>query len=362
MATDINVSSDLPIPPGELLTETLEALSLSQAELARRMERPVQAINEIARGTKEITPETAIQLERVLGVPAHIWLGLETEYQHTKARLEDRRRLEEEATLAEKFPCEALARLGWIPKTRDRVTRVECLLAFFGVGSLRVVREAEAAAYRVSRTRDARPEALAAWLRKGAIDAQNVPAKPFSEQRLRALLPRFRNLTTEMPSVFEPAVKEDLASCGVALILLPHLPKTHAHGAARWLSPEKALLLLSLRGKWADIFWFSLFHEIGHLLLHGRRDVFIEWDERDEDSREREADAFAADVLIPPQEFQSFVKAHRRVSGRDVAAFARSQNISPGVVVGRLQYERVIRYSDLNGLRMKLEWANPAAG
>src|SRR6266446_4874823 len=108
MATEERVFSDLPIPPGELLTETLEALDLSQAELARRMDRPVQAINEIARGTKEITPETAIQLERVLGVPAHIWLGLETEYQHTKARLDDRQRLQTEGKLAARFPYAAM--------------------------------------------------------------------------------------------------------------------------------------------------------------------------------------------------------------------------------------------------------------
>src|SRR5437867_9035659 len=129
MGTDVKIHSDLPIPPGELLTEHLEALDLSQAELARRMDRPVQAINEIARGTKEITPETAIQLERVLGVPAHIWLGLETEYQHTKARLEDRKRLEEEANLATSFPCDALIRLGWIPKTKDRLELTAHLLS-----------------------------------------------------------------------------------------------------------------------------------------------------------------------------------------------------------------------------------------
>src|SRR5262245_57087475 len=130
MATEPKIFSDLPIPPGELLSETLESLNLSQAEVARRMDRPVQAINEIARGTKEITPETAIQLERVLGVPSHIWLGLETEYQHARARREDRKRLEGEVDRTKNFPCAALERLGWIPKTRDPVKRAEHLLSF----------------------------------------------------------------------------------------------------------------------------------------------------------------------------------------------------------------------------------------
>src|SRR6266403_810696 len=142
MATETNVYSDLPIPPGELPTETLESLGLSQAELARRMDRPVQAINEIARGSKEITAETAIQLERVLGVPAHIWLGLEAEYQHTKARRDDRHRLQAEAKLAARFPYGAMRRLGWLKKAKDRVSQVEILLDFFGVSTLEAVGEA----------------------------------------------------------------------------------------------------------------------------------------------------------------------------------------------------------------------------
>lgn len=357
MATETKVFSDLPIPPGELLAETLESLNLTQSALARRMDRPVQVVNEIVRGAKEITPDTAIQLERVLGVPAHIWLGLETEYQHSKARLEDRKRLETEAALTVNFPCRALARLGWIPKTRNRVTQAEYLLAFFGVGSLQVVREAEAAAYRLSRTKEARPEALAAWLRKGTLNAQGVDTKPFSEQRLLGFIPELRRLTCQPPSVFEPAVKSGLAACGIALVLLPHLPKTHAHGATRWLSPEKALVQLSLRGKWADIFWFSLFHEVGHMILHGRRDVFIEWDGGAEGIPEREADEFAGNALIPPDAWAHFVKTHRPICQDDVSTFAKALGISPGIVVGRLQHEELVPHSDMNGMRMKLDWA-----
>lgn len=357
MATETQVWSDLPIPPGELVAETLEALDLSQAELARRMGRPVQAINEIVHGAKEITAETAIQLERVLGVPAHIWLGLEAEYQHTKARLDDRKHLTSEVALASRFPYRAMANLGWVPKTRDPTKRVAYLLDFFGVGSLRNVPIAEGAAYRLSRTRVAQAEALAAWLRKAELEAQKVATQPFSEGRLRACLPDLRQLTMKPPTVFEPQVKKGLAECGVVLILLPHLPKTHAHGASRWLAPDKALVQLSLRGKWADIFWFTLFHELGHLLLHGRKEVFIEWSGGDKDDREREANSFAGEQLIPGPTYKTFIDATPRVSAAAVAKFARSQSIAPGIVVGRLQYDSRIRYSDLNHLRVRYVWA-----
>jgi HTH-type transcriptional regulator/antitoxin HigA len=361
MATEIQLVSDLPIPPGELLSETLETINLSQAELARRMGRPAQAINEIVRGSKEITAETAIQLERVLGVPAHIWLGLEAEYQHTKARLEDRRRLQAEVKLASRFPCATMRRLGWLKKARDRVSQVEALLDFFGVSTLKAVVDAEAAAYRLSRSHQAEPEALAAWLRKGALDAQRIKTEPFNEQKLLDLLPELRSLTRAKPETLEPRVKRELAACGVALVLLPHLPKTHAHGATRWAAPEKAVVQLSLRGKWADIFWFSLFHELGHVLRHGRRELFIEWKDGDQDEREREADAFASDVLIPEAAYKAFLRRCPTVSAASVMVFADQQSIAPGIVVGRLQHDGHVPYADLNSLRERYTWRPTAA-
>lgn len=360
MATEHAVS-DLPVPPGELLAETIETAGLSQAELARRMGRPAQVINEIVRGAKEITAGTAIQLERVLGVPAHIWLGLEAEYQHTKARRDDRRRLQAEAALAARFPCRAMRRLGWLKRTTDRVSEVEALLEFFGVGTLGAITEAESAAYRLSRSRPAEPEALAAWLRKGTVEAQRIKTAPFNEQRLKELLPQLRSLTKVGPDVFEPKAKRELAACGVALVLLPHLPKTRAHGATRWMTPEKALVQLSLRGKWADIFWFTLFHELGHVLRHGRRDVFIEWlGGHRQDDRESEADAFAAEALIPQAAYDAFLRRCSVLSSAAVSAFADRQGIAPGLVVGRLQHDRKLDHADLNRLRARYAWARSA--
>jgi len=327
------------------------------------MGRPAQAINEIVRGAKEITAETAIQLERVLGVPAHIWLGLESEYQHTKARLEDRQRLQTEARLASRFPCQAMTRLGWLKKTRDPVSQVEALLDFFGVNTLEAVVDAEAAAYRLSKSRAAEPEALAAWLRRGVIAAHQIKTAPFNEQRLTDLVPELRSLTRLEPAQFEPKVKRELADCGVALVLLPHLPKTRAHGAMRWITPEKVLVQLSLRGRWADIFWFTLFHELGHILRHGRRAVFIEWAEGDEqrDDREREADDFAADALIPRAAYDAFIRRNSILSATSVVAFAEQQSVAPGIVVGRLQHEGKLPHSAANHLRARYAWAEDNA-
>lgn len=359
MTTDTRVWPDIAIPPGELLAETLDTLGLSQVDLARRAGRPPQAINEIVRGAKEITPETALQLERVLGVPAHVWTRLEADYRHTKARLEDGARLRQELSWADRYPYAAIAKLGWVRRTRDALDRVRELLGFFGVASLELVPEIEAAAFRRSPTAGMSREALAAWLRQGEREAREMTVSPFSATRLRDALPEIRALSCRSPEEFEPQLCRILAETGVAFTIVPHLPATGAHGATRWLSAERALVQMSIRGRWDDVFWFSLFHELGHLLLHRRSVVFIE-DGESRDEAEREADRFARDQLIPPAAYQTFLhRANYRTRGA-IVAFAREQGIAPSIVVGRLQHDRRVPYSHLNDLRTRFTWVNAA--
>lgn len=359
MATKAPLVSDLPVPPGEFLAETLEALGLSQAEAARRMGRPVQALNEIVKAKKEITPETALQLERVLRVPAHVWLGLESAYRQALARRADTRRLAKEVSLVAVFPYAAMVKLGWISGARDGIGRVVSLLQFFGVSSLsRAPAMAAQAAYRVGAPRrsQARPSehALGAWLRRGELEAMRIETRLFDEERLGKTLPELRRLTTETSDDWAQLLQERLATCGVALVLVPHLPATRAHGAARWLSSRKALVQMSIRGRWADIFWFSLFHELGHVLLHGRKETFIEWADGARSRQEAEADAFARDVLIPSEVFDCFVRQNPRPSAGSVETFARQVGIDPGIVVGRLHHDGRLPHSHLNHLRRQL--------
>src|SRR6266849_5898152 len=164
METRERIWPDIAIPPGELLAETLEALGMSQADLARRTGRPPQAINEIVQGKKEITPETALQFERVLGTPAHVWVGLEADYRFIKARLEEERCLEAEAGLAAEFPFREMAALGWVQSATKTADRVRELLRFFGVASLNHV-QLPAAVWRRAKVTASR-HALAAWLRQ----------------------------------------------------------------------------------------------------------------------------------------------------------------------------------------------------
>ena len=116
--------SDLPIPPGEVLEEELEARGMTQKELAARLGRPAQAINEIIRAKKSITPETAIGLGRVLGIDAQFWVNLEATYRMTLARQREQEMLEANVQWLDEYPVRDMLKRGWIQAGRDRPSRL----------------------------------------------------------------------------------------------------------------------------------------------------------------------------------------------------------------------------------------------
>ena len=361
MRTNRALHSDLAIPPGEYLAEVINELGMSQVDVARRMGRPVQAINEIIKGHKAITPDTALQLEQVTGVPAYLWTGLEEEYRLVLARQQEQTQLAQEAALVDPELYRAMAGLGWVKHVRDKLERVRELWKFFGVASLHNLPEVTtySPAFRLSTAAVASSYALAAWLRQGELEARKIEVHPYEAERLKSALASLRALTLETPEVFLPQAQTLLARCGVALVVLPHLPKTYAHGAAFWLTPSKAVVQMSLRGSWADIFWFSLFHELAHVLLHSKRHMFIEGKGGEDPAwrtQEDEANSFAGDVLIPLGPYRAFTGQGLFTAGA-IRQFAAQRGIAPGVVVGRLQHDGFIEQNQVNGLRERYRWA-----
>lgn len=351
---------DVAVPPGETLLETIDALGMTQAELARRAGRPLKTINEIVQGKAAITPDTAVHLEQALGIPAGFWNALERNYQERKARLRARKAAAREVDLAKRIPYGTLARLRWVPESRDPVERVEHLLRFFGVTSLDLVPRVEEAAFRRQTGRTADPWALAAWLRRGETQARGLATGEFDESKVRATLPDLRGLTRMENASWEPELVRRCGEVGIALVFVPHLPRTYAHGATRWIGGKRPVVQMSIRGRYEDIFWFGFFHELGHILLHGKRETFLDGDvAAPDETRELEADRFAADALIPARRYAAW-SARDRFLPSDVTGFAADLGIAPGIVVGRLQHDGRIPHSHMNGLRRRLAWTSEA--
>lgn len=364
MATDNILHSDLAIPPGEFLLEVIEDMGMGKDELAKRMNRPAPKLTAIFNGTKAITPETALQLDKVTKVPAHIWTGMESEYRLTLARnneIREREKLKSETSMVKNYCYNELKKLGYVKDSNKPIEKVTELHKYFGVTQLsnlqNLKRYAPAFRQQKSGKSTVSSEALTSWIRLGEIKAYENECAPFNKETLNFILPELRKMTLQRPEEFMEPLIAKLAGAGIALVIVPHFPKTKAHGATFWLSKDKAVLMLTIRGSWADIFWFSLFHEIGHILLHSKQQVIIESDDVDllSETREEEADKFASEKLIPPNEYKRFTNGHSFYE-TDIKSFAKEINIHPGIVVGRLHHNKLIDNSWHNDLRIRYIW------
>lgn len=355
-------SPDSVSPPGESLQDTIEALGMSQVELASRTGRPKKTINEIVRGKAGITPETAIQFERVLGVPSSFWNNRQRHYDEYLAQRSEDQRLREHRAWLKLFPYDQMVKHGWVERTTSAPEKARELLNFFGVASPEVWNthwQKVTVNFRKSQAFEADRYALAAWLRAGEVLARKMVCKRYDKNRFLGVLEEIRNLTVEPAEVFEPRLATSCASCGVAVVFVRELPKIRTSGATRWLSSTKALIQLSLRYRTDDHLWYSFFHEAAHILLHPKRSIFLE-QKGNESVMEDEANRFAADFLIPHNRLSRFLSVNQppRISLAAISQFAKDLGISPGIVVGRLQHDKEIGPQVGNGLKRRFQWAD----
>lgn len=340
-------------PPGDTLRDLMEERALTQAELSRRLGRPTQAVNEIVAGKKEITEDTALELERVLQVPAHFWLAREARYREYLARERAAQSHKSFVPWLKRFPLKALQEAGVLPAGRlapsFTESLVEPLLRFFGVASP----DGWSAQYDQlqAQFRRARPAqqtdvaAITAWLRMGELQAARLHTADYRADTLEASLPSMRALSLKPAEQIGPELVRLCAEAGVALVFVPALPGTHVTGVARWVG-GKPLIQLSLLGKWNDGFWFSFFHEVGHVLKHPTRAIFLDdaaAGDTVESAEEKEANRFATDVLVP-REHQPLL-ATLPLDRASVEGFARRIGLHPGIVVGQLQHRGRVGYA-----------------
>lgn len=348
------------VHPGRIIARTLEREGMSQKNLCARMGITEKHLSHMINGEASITVESALLLETALGGSASFWINLEKNYREAIAREEREALLVAEIPLVEKFPYKELVKLKLVEQTRDAVRKVENLWKFFGVNSLSYVQDTEAVAYRKRGGNGVKSEAIAAWLRCGEIASREVQLAVFSPAKLKKILGDLRALTKKSPEEFSMHAPAMLSEVGVCLVYVPHFPGTGVSGAVRWVG-ENPLIQLSLFGKFADMFWFNLFHEIGHILLHGKKGKFLEFDKAEmtlEKEKEKEANDFASELLIPKDVYDAFVK-RANFSVASIMQFANSIEIDPGVVEGRLCHDQILGWSKPAGLRTRLKFSEP---
>lgn len=351
---DLKFKPNYAVPPGLTVSEMLEHLGMSQVQLAERTGRPLKTINNIIMGKQAITYETALQLEKVLGMPADFWNNLEKNYREALARLGETKKLESELNWLNQLPVEDIISNEWIRRMPSPVEQLQEILSFFGVASPKELTVSyPEVVFRQSKKIKSDPWVVCAWLRRGEIEAQSISCSTYDKVKFKTALSEIRTMTTKSVVDILEDWKKLCAESGVALVIVKELPNLKVNGATKWLK-DKAVIQLSLLYKYVDILWFSFFHEAAHILLHGKKDVFIENAELKTDS-EKEADQFAADFLIPRPDYDSFVSSGN-FNHHSISKFAEAMGIAPGIVVGRLQHEGKLGFNQLNDLKPRLCW------
>lgn len=341
-------------PPGATISDLLEDQRRSIDEFAHGLGCNRKDTTNLLNGSLEITRDLADTISQLLGGTADFWLAREQQYRDSLTRLETSKQWLSEIPVAD------MVRYGWIKKVKDAKDKVSVCLDYFDVSTVSEWYEkyegsAKLAAFRTSATLTSEEGSVLTWIRKGEIEAEKIVCNDWNRESFEEVLPNIRALTREKdPEVFLPALTKLCAECGVAVVVARAPSGCRASGVTKFITPEKALMMLSFRFLSDDHFWFTFFHEAGHLILHEKNALFLEGNGFASGDKESEANEFSANVLVP-REHQGSMHA-LPLNARAVMRFARSIGISPGIVVGQLQHSGKFTVRQLNKLKTRYSW------
>ena len=345
---------DWASPPGATISDLLEDRGYTLSDFARDIGESVENAEKLIKGTININNDIANSLANLFDTSIDFWLSREMQFR------ESIERLSANAQWINDFPYGDMVEYGWIRSADDINEKIAACLEFFSVPTVtdwyeKYEGSSKLAAFRTSKTFTSDEAAVLAWLRKGEIDGTSMRTKNWNRRKFEESLSNIRSLTRKKaPSKFIPELQKICAECGVAVIIARAPSGCRASGATRFISSNKALIMLSFRYLSDDHFWFTFFHEAGHLILHSETTLFLEGDNLCTGKEEEEANEFASNILVP-QEYKEAMKA-LPVNAKTVMRFARDIGVSSGIIVGQLQHAKIFTQKQLNNLKVRYQW------
>ena len=334
--------------PGRILTRELEARGWTQKDFAEIIGRPPQAISEIVRGIKQITPETALEFAEAFGTSPQFWMNLEANYRLFLAgEKKDDKEITRRSALYNLAPIAELLRLGWIRPANSPGELEREVCSFLEIPSPEQKPRLQAS-LRHGKSREPERNSLICWVKRVEHLAKEQKRISFDRARLERAIPTILGHAAETEDIREvPRLLRDL---GVHFLIVPHLSGTYLDGGVSYIQ-NRPIVALSLRYDRIDSFWFTLMHELAHVVA-GHRGVYLDnFDERDGNEKEAKADQIARDWLIETDAYERFVSQSGPYFSRTkIVQFAHQQRRHPGIVLGRLQNDGRVGYNNLRGL------------
>jgi HTH-type transcriptional regulator / antitoxin HigA len=359
--TEFNFRPNWAISPGATIIDILKDRSISFEQFSNAIGEAGIEARELLHGRIAINTMLAERLGDFFGTPKAFWITRETQYRQDLDRLNaEEDSVESVSRLLKQLPIKDMVEFGWIPKCSEHSDYVDEALRFFDSPNIQALQPRfkstlQNTAFRTSLTYDSHEVAAAVWLRQGEREAERLECGAWDAEAFRSQLSSIRSLTRQKdPLVFLPSLRALCAACGVAVVIVRAPTGCRASGATKFLSPTKALLMLSFRYLSDDHFWFTFFHEAAHLLLHNNELVFMESKETCSTKEEEEANLFSSAFLIPPEFEQELCSLPH--DAKAIMRFARKIGISAGVVVGQLQFRNILGHSEMSRLKNRFRW------
>lgn len=336
--------------PCETLNEKLEEMMMSRKEFAIRSGKPEKTIIALLKGESSITSEMAVLFENITKIPAHFWLNKQARYDEYKARLKRKHDVGNAEEWTRSFPYSEMAKSGWVPSTRKIEEKTINLFEYFAVSNnyawnkLYMESKLKVAAY-ASLKHTHEPHAISAWLRQGELQAEQIRAPEYSKKTFNKVLNEIKGIMAVHPDNFFEQLQKTCLESGVKVFYTPKLPKVPVSGSTRWIK-DTPIIQLTARYKQNDRFWFTFFHEAGHILLHGKKYISLEgidFSEADPE-KEQQAHEFAEKWTFSKEEEEEVLDAIP-LSRIDIVSFANKFNTHPAMIIGRLQHKQLIPFS-----------------
>lgn len=338
--------------PAETLREKLDEMGMGIKEFALRTGKPEKTIIAVLNEESSLTPEMAIKFENVTKIPANFWLRQQLRYDEFKTREKLKVVVKEAEPWASMFPYAAMAKYNWLPPAKVAREKTINLLSYFGVAShqawekLYMESELKVAAY-TSLKQTHEPHAISAWLRQGELQARHIAVPLFDVKKLKSNIPAMRQLMVNQPDDFFQQLKVLCLQAGVILLFTPKLPKVPLSGSTRWIN-DNPLIQLTARYGQNDRFWFTFFHELGHLILHGKKYISLENVDfaAADPEKEQEAHDFAVKHTFSKEQEEKLLSEHpKSITKDDIVGYANEFNTHPAMIIGRLQHLGRIHFS-----------------
>lgn len=343
--------------PGYYVNQLIEDMEVTQEEFALRMGVSAKTISLLVRGETDLSKEMAMKLSTMFGMSIEMWLNLQLSYEKKILEIFKEQELDQQKDIVKQIDYNFFTKLNLVRATTDVLEKIKNLCSYFKISNLNALKEPDLLANFRTGIKTVQEKNMInanAWLQTAVNIGKEIDCKNFDEKKLKEYIPEIRSMTLQNPKEFYPRLVEIFKECGVSFVLLPQLKNSGINGAVKWINKEKVILAINDRMHYADVFWFSLFHEIKHVLQKKITKTIITGSCQSDidESLEEEANEFARNILIPKESFEKYTKMYN-INSSSICSFAKSIGIHPGIVVGRLINEKMIDPSYFQKLRVR---------